>query len=176
MKLRHILKLWPGLEYLALHGSFRAWLTAMFYAVFASAVICTVLLWENLLSPNSQTLLLILFAFAWVLGLIVSHRFEKAFQESVREHQKAAVAQDILPLAQTEFLRSNFFEAERLLRERLTKFPEDVPTRFFLISVLKKQLRRDEALEQLAILENTETLGLWRLDLQREKAAILHED
>ncbi len=170
------LKLWPGLEYLARHGSFRAWLAAMFYAFFAMAVIATTLLWDSILPPFSQTLLLVFFTGTWILGLIVSRRFEKAFEESQKLRQKDAVAQDTLPLAQTEYLRLNFFESERLLRERLNKFPEDVPARFFLISVLKKQKRKDEALEQIAILEKTARLGLWSLDLPYEKKVLLNED
>ncbi|MBE6427543.1 MAG: hypothetical protein E7028_02985 [Planctomycetaceae bacterium] len=171
-----LLKLWPGLEYLARHGSFRAWLAAMFYAIFAMAVICVTLLWDSILPPFSQKLLLFLFTGTWILGLVVSSRFEKAFQEAQKQHQREAVAQDTLPLAQTEYLRQNFFEAERLLRERLTKFPEDVPARFFLISVLKKQKRKAEALEQIAILEKNPKLGFWGLDLPHEKKDLLNEE
>lgn len=171
-----LLKLWPGLEYLARHGSFRAWLVAMFYAFFAMAVIAVTLLWDSILPPFSQTLLLILFVGTWLLGLIVSRRFEQAFEEAQKQRRKDAAAQDTLPLAQTEYLRMNFFEAERLLRERLTKFPEDVPARFFLISVLKKQKRKDEALEQIAILEKNTQLGFWSLDIPHEKKALLNDE
>ncbi len=167
-----LLKLWPGLEYLVRHGSFRAWLAAMFYAFFAVAVLCATLLWDEILAPGPRTVLLILFAAVWIVGLVVSYRFEAAFQEEQRQRRKEAVILDILPLAQTEFLRQNFFEAERLLRERLERFPEDVAARFFLVSVLKFQRRIDEAREQLTILEENPQLGLWRLDLLHERETL----
>ncbi len=167
-----LLKLWPGLEYLVRHGSFRAWLAAMFYAIFAMAVLFGTVIWENVLPARSQFPLQLLFGMTWILGICVSHRFEKAFQEAQLQHKKNAVAEDTLPLAQTEFLRQNFYESERLLRERLTRFPEDVPARFFLISVLKWQKRKNEALEQLTILE-TMQLGIWRQDLPNEKRQLL---
>lgn len=164
-----LLKFWPGLDYLVRHGSFRAWLAAIFYAFFAMAVIGATLLWDGLLPAGSQTTLWILFGVTWVLGILLSQRFEKAFQESMKQRQQESTATDTLPLAQTAYLRQNFYEAERLLRERLAKFPEDVPARFLLISVLKRQERSDEALEHLSILERTPRLGLWGLDLLREK-------
>ena len=163
------LKLWPGLDYLVRHGSFRAWLGAMFYAFFAMVVLCVTLVWDDMMPLKSQKVLLVLFAFSWLLGIFVSHQFEKAFQESQKQRRKDSTANDILPLAQTEFLRQNFYEAEKLLREHLLKFPEDVPARFLLVSVLRHQKRVNDAREQLAILEKNQSLGLWALDLFREK-------
>ncbi|MCR5163187.1 MAG: hypothetical protein K6C40_04120 [Thermoguttaceae bacterium] len=163
------LKLWPGLDYLVRHGSFRAWLGAMFYAFFAMVVLCVTLVWDDMMPLKSQKVLLVLFAFSWLLGIFVSHQFEKAFQESQKQRSKDSTANDILPLAQTEFLRQNFYEAEKLLRERLLKFPEDVPARFLLVSVLRHQKRVNDAREQLAILEQNPALGLWGLELFQEK-------
>lgn len=171
-----LLKLWPGLEYLTRHGSFRAWLAAMFYALFAVTVLCATLLWDDILAPGPRTVLLILFAAVWIVGLIVSHRFEMAYQEEQRQRRKDAVILDTLPLAQTEFLRQNFFESERLLRERLERFPEDVAARFFLLTVLKFQRRIQDAREQLMILENNPQLGLWRLELNRERVILKELD
>ncbi len=167
-----LLKLWPGLEYLIRHGSFRAWLAAMFYALFALAVLCATLLWDEILAPGPRTVLLILFVVVWTVGLIVSQRFETAYLQEQAQRRKDAVVLDTLPLAQTEFLQQNFFEAERLLRERLERFPEDVATRFFLISVLKSQRRIEEARKQLDILEENPQLGLWRLDLPHEREVL----
>ena len=141
----------------------------MFYAFFAMVVLCLTLVWDDMMPLKSQKVLLVLFAFSWLLGIFVSHRFEKAFQESQKQRSKDSTANDILPLAQTEFLRQNFYEAEKLLRERLLKFPEDVPARFFLVSVLRRQKRVNDAREQLAILEQNPNLGLWVLDLFRDK-------
>ena len=163
------LKLWPGLDYLVRHGSFRAWLGAMFYAFFAMVVLCVTLVWDDMMPAKSQKVFLALFAVSWLLGILVSHRFEKAFQESQKQRSKDSTANDTLALAQTEFLRQNFYEAEKLLRERLLKFPEDVPARFFLVSVLRRQKRVNDAREQLAILEQNPNLGLWVLDLFRDK-------
>lgn len=164
-----LLKLWPGLDYLVRHGSFRAWLGAMFYAFFAMAVLCVTLVWDDIMPVQSRKVLLILFGITWLLGIFVSHRFEKAFQESQKQRKKDSVVNDTLPLAQTEFLRQNYYEAEKLLRERLLKFPEDVPARFFLVSVLRRQKRLNDAREQLAILEQNPALELWALELYKEK-------
>jgi len=163
------LKLWPGLDYLVRHGSFRAWLGTMFCAFFAMVVLSVTLVWDGLIPDRSQTVLLILFTVTWLLGIFVSHRFEKAFQENQKQKRKESVTTDILPLAQTEFLRQNFYEAEKLLRERLLKFPEDVPARFFLVTVLRHQQRPDDVRKQLEILEQNPQLGIWGLELYREK-------
>lgn len=164
-----LLKLWPGLECLARCGSFRAWLAAMFYAVFAMAVICVTLLWDSLLPPGSQTTLLVLFTATWVLGITASHRFETARIEAEKKHRKESLVQDTLPLAQTEYLRKNFYEAERLLRTRLQSFPEDIPAQMLLVSVLHRQKHIPEALETLAKIEQNSHLGFWGLDVLHEK-------
>lgn len=170
-----LLKLWPGLGNLARTGSFRAWLAAMFYAVFAMSVLCVTLVWDGLLPSASQTTLLVLFVVTWILGITASHRLEAARVEAAKQHQKDAVVQDILPLAQTEYLRKNFYEAERLLRIRVQSFPEDIPSQMLLVSVLHRQNRIPEASELLERIMQIPQPGFWILDIHREKEILKEE-
>ncbi|MDO4569001.1 MAG: hypothetical protein Q4D38_01290 [Planctomycetia bacterium] len=171
-----ICKFWPGLEYLRRFGSIAAWVVAMIYAFFASGIILTTLFWTEVAADSSQTILLVLFAAVWLLGVVASHRCEKVREEYERKHRQEALADDTLPLAQTAYLRRNFYEAERLLRARLDRFSDDVQSRLLLVSVLYRQQRIEDAKQQIALLEQNSTLGAWRLEVYREKQLLYSEE
>ena len=164
-----LFKFWPGFLPFYQHGSFTGWLLAMFFAWFAIAVVTGTLFWSEWIPAASHKTLWLMLGIAWVLGILISSQMESSLRQAEEKRARAATAEDTLPLAQTAYLRSEFYEAERILRERLAKFPEDVPARLLLASTLRQQNRKNDALAQLTQLETNSTVGSWLFEVHREK-------
>ncbi|MDO4583761.1 MAG: hypothetical protein Q4D62_06620 [Planctomycetia bacterium] len=141
----------------------------MFYAWFAMGVIACTFFWNEFLPKGSQTTLLLIFFLAWILGIFLSQQHEVAVEAREAQSQKNAMAEDTLFLAQTAYLRQDFYETERVLRERLSKVPEDIPARMLFVGMLRRLQRWDEVRQQLALLEQNPQLGGWYFEVWREK-------
>lgn len=141
----------------------------MLYAWFAIGVIATTFFWSEFIPKSSQTTLLLIFFLAWILGIFLSHQHEAALEAREAQVKKNALVEDTLPLAQTAYLRQDFYETERVLRDRLGKVPEDVPARMLLVGMLRRLQRWDEVRQQLALLEQNPQLGGWYFEVWREK-------
>lgn len=162
-------RFWPGFRLFYLRGSRLAWGVAMFYAWFALGVIACTFFWSEFIPKSSQTTLLLIFFLAWILGIFLSQQHETALEAKEALAKKNALAEDTLPLAQTAYLRQDFYETERLLRERLGKVPEDVPARMLLVGLFRRMQRWEEVQQQLTLLEQNPQSGAWYFEIWREK-------
>lgn len=169
MKLGWMANLWPGLAYLARYGAFGTWCVTMFYALCAMGMLTVGLVWTEIIPDATRNILWVIFAMIWFLGIFATTRSVRARQESDVRRRKESIVEDTLPLAQIAFLRREFYESETLLRKRLEKFPEDVPARLLLVSVLERQERLPEAFQQISVLESLPNLGPWWLETSRQK-------
>ena len=167
-----MLKLWPGLIPFYHYGSVWGWFLAMFFAWFAIVVVCGTLMWSEWIPAASHGTLWLILGVTWFLGVLISHQHETILRDTEAANEKKALAEDTLPLAQTAYLRRDFYEAERLLQERLQKFPEDVPARLLWVSVLRQQNRVADALAQLTLLETAYPAGKWLFEVRRERTLL----
>lgn len=168
--------LFPGLPQLYYHGSLGGLVIAMSFALFAMFVVSATVVWEEIVPPGSRGILLGMFAAAWVFGVAISWRTESQFRADEAKKKEDFQKNDTLYFAQTAYLRREWYEAERILRERLLSWPEDIPARFLLVSLLRRTDRRTEAESQLKTLEESPGLGNWFLDLYREREWVAEEN
>ena len=68
-----------------------------------------------------------------------------------------------------EYLKGNWFEAERALAELLDRSPRDADARLMLATLLRHAGRLDEAAEHLDRLERMEQSSKWRWEIRRER-------
>ncbi|MDO4573792.1 MAG: hypothetical protein Q4D98_01100 [Planctomycetia bacterium] len=160
---------WPGFTAFYYGGSLGGLAASLFYAWFACGVVACTLFWSEVIPRASQGTLLLIFVITWVLGILITGQNEAARRLAEEKRRKTAMAEDSLPLAQTAYLRQDFYEAERMLWSRLEKVPEDVPSRLLLVSVLRREKREEDAQRQLAILEANPEIGPWLFEVHREK-------
>ncbi len=144
--------LFPGLPQLVHRGSLAGWVLAMVYACFAMFVVAATIVWEEIIPPSAHGPLWGIFLVAWCLGIFISWQAEKHFQTKTAEKRADFQESDTLYLAQTAYLRREWFETERILHERLLAFPEDAPARLLLISMLRRTGREAEAEKQREML------------------------
>lgn len=145
--MRHLFSpyLFPGLPQLVYHGSLGGWVLAMTYAVLAMFFVSATVVWEEILPASAHGPLWGIFLTAWGLGVFISWRLEKNFQAAAEAKIADFHETDTLYPAQTAYLRRDWFETERILHERLLAFPEDIPARLLLISMLRRTGRVQEA-------------------------------
>ena len=175
--MRHLFSpyLFPGLPQLYYHGSPIGLVIAMIFAIFAIFVVSATLVWEEIVPPASRGVLLGMFVAAWVFGVAISWQTEKRFLADEAKKKEEFQKNDTLYLAQTAYLRREWYEAERILRERLMNWPGDVPAGFLLVSLLRRTDRRAEAENWLKTLEETPGLGSWFLEIYRERELLVED-
>lgn len=81
-------------------------------------------------------------------------------------------SQSAFILAQTEYLKGNWFEAEAILLEILQDFPRDAEAMLLLVGVLRHTERWQPALRRLDQLEMLDTASPWRFEINRERKII----
>lgn len=79
---------------------------------------------------------------------------------------------DLFIRAQTEYLRGEWFEARRLLEQRLTRFAADLEAQLLLAAVYRHERRLDAARRCLVGLERLPGAEKWRLEIERERCAL----
>ena len=131
--------LFPGLPQLYYHGSPAGWVVALAYVFFAMFVVSATIVWEEIIPRGSGTPLVGMFVVAWFLGVFLSWRKEADYCAKEEKRREDFSKNDPIYFAQTAYLRRDWFEAERLLRERLSNWPEDVPCRILLAAILRRK-------------------------------------
>ncbi len=82
---------------------------------------------------------------------------------------------DLLILAQTEYLRGNWFESESLLSKHLSENPDDITAALLLAGVLRRTKRWKQSelcLEQIRLRESS---ARWSEEIQRELEILTRE-
>jgi thioredoxin-like negative regulator of GroEL len=81
--------------------------------------------------------------------------------------------EDALQLAQNDYLRGNWFEAEATLLDVLQQQPRDAEATLLLVSVLRHTKRWQPALRRLGQLVLLESAQRWAEEIEREKRLIM---
>jgi thioredoxin-like negative regulator of GroEL len=82
---------------------------------------------------------------------------------------QADLAEDAFEKALEHYLKGDWFQAERLLSERLCSSADDLETRLMMATLLRHTGRLEEAAAQLDLLERFEGAGKWEWEIRRER-------
>lgn len=163
------LGLWPGLPGLWLRGSFAGLAAAVGFAALVDFVLATSLVWTEIWEPRATILWWSGVGLVWagsLVGWVVSKRRPEAAESD-------SPAGDLFPLAMTEYLRGNWFEADRLVANQLRAAPHDVEARLLRVSILRRTGKNHEARRLLDVLSRTDAATKWQFEIERERELIL---
>ena len=164
-----VLCLWPGLAQLWIRGAWSACAESFAFAAALNLLLIATAIWPNWLPAWQVRLGWMLMLAFWIGGFIQSYRkLPKWLSPS-----HSLVKSDLLPLAQVEYLRGNWFEAEGLLHRHLIEHSQDAESILLLVGVLRRTRRYQQALQWLSQLEKLEGADRWQLEIVAEKKQIL---
>lgn len=159
---RWALCLWPGLAQLW-QGSLGGLLAAIGFGLLVDLVVLGSLVW-NEWAPPGQILLAALVA----TGMGLASAAIDVRQTLTTKELNDETQQDLFPLATGEYLRGNWFEAERLCQQMLKLNPADLEARLLLATTCRRAKRQHEArreLEELSLLAGSEK---WKQEIESE--------
>ncbi len=160
--------LWPGLTQVWMRGSWTALAVAVVVGGTLNTALLATLVWRDLLPEQVRNTLWLAIGVLWAAGA-----FYSAFCESgAPPHRRLDPAEDAFPKAVAEYLKGNWYEAERTLAALLRQDVRDVPARLLLVSLLRRTGRLEEAGRQLDTLARFETADPWELEMKRERQQI----
>lgn len=159
------LGLWPGLPQLWLRGSWSGLAAASGFAALVDFVLATTLVWTEIWLPHQAGLWWGGVAAVW--GATATWWLTSGRREI--EPALPKPAGDLFPLALTEYLRGNHFEAERHVAALLRTAPQDVEARLLRVSILRRSGKTDEARRLLDVLARCQAATNWQFEIERER-------
>jgi thioredoxin-like negative regulator of GroEL len=128
-----------------------------------NAVLVSTCVWTEFVAAAPRIICWIFVGAAWTIaaGYWVWHDRQRAAISGKTEGQTFGEA-----LA--EYLKGNWFEAERRLNALLRRDEHDIEARLLLATLLRHTKRFDEATHQLNILAGLDGAQRWALEIHRE--------
>ncbi len=156
---------WPGFINLWTRGELYSLFVALLFAVILNIALLATLVWHEWLAVwTVRTLWVGLFiAASW--SLISNVVFARHFGV-LRSKQES---DQLLAIAQKDYLRGEYMEAEATLHRILGPGNEDVEAALLLAAVLRRTGRPRQALECLERLERFDTASVWNIEIQNER-------
>lgn len=151
--------LWPGLPQLWRHGHWQAWGLAAAFGLLLNLVLLSTVVWTEIVSPSVAAVAWGSLAVFWLISVVLSLRWRPA---------TLSPTQDLFPAALSEYLKGNWYEVERLCRQRLAERRGDVETQLLLATMLRHTQRLGEAREQLDRLALIEAAEPWSWEIRSE--------
>ena len=157
--------LWPGLPQLWTCGSW----SGLAMAVAAAAALDSLLLgtfgWSELIAENVRSAVWAACGIGWIIAAAYSARWCR---------RQAAVDQqggdeDKYGEALTQYLKGDYYQAERLLETLLRQNARDLEARLMLATLMRHTGRLEEAGRQLETLARFEGAGKWKLEIEHER-------
>ena len=138
---------WPGLPQLARDGNWAALAVAVAAAVLLNVVLLGTCVWTEFVAPAPRIICWVFLGAAWIAAIgywtwrdrqravVVGHSNDKTFEKAL-----------------AEYLKGNWFEAERTLSILLCRDEHDIEARLLMATLLRHTKRFDDATHQLNIL------------------------
>ncbi len=159
--------LWPGLPQLWRQGLWWGLALAVGFGILLNLLVMASFVWVELLGPVSLKLAWLTMSVLWLGSAAASVWHSWGVVPRV-----LGSAEAMFRTALSEYLKGNWFEAERTLGRLLEVRPRDVEARLLLATLLRHNGRLNEALEQLARLELLEDARRWAREIAVERQAI----
>lgn len=155
--------LWPGLPQLARDGNWAALAFAVAAAAALNAVLLGTWFWTDALAPQLRIICWVFLAVAWVVS---------AGYWAWTDRRPAApagkTAGEVFAETLEDYLKGNWFEAERKLNLLLRRDEHDLEARLLLATLLRHAKRFDDATHQLNVLVRLDGARQWALEIHRE--------
>lgn len=155
---------WPGLPTILATGSWLGLAWAVGFAVLINLLILASLWWPELLMSRVRMGLWLVTAVFWVGATIVSSRALRDLELS-EETVEGPSFRD----ATQKYLQADWFGAEQILLDLLSKNPRDVDSGLMLATLWRHTGRFEEASQQLDRLELLDGARKWRLEIHQER-------
>lgn len=182
--------LWPGLPHLWVSGSLAGLALAVAFTVLLNVLILTTVVWPQWLAPRVQLACGVSVALLWVAALIETRGELRRLAMQRETEQQIASDPDLesldpaenrrsdalLRLAQRHYLRAEWSDAERALRQLLKRDPEDSEAQLLLADTHRQMGRPVDALRRLRRLSTKEQADRWRFEVEREIARLESSD
>lgn len=163
--------LWPGLPQLWIEGSYSGLALAAGFALLVNLVLVATLGWTELLNTTLSSAAWSGMAVFWLVSAWLSLRWlNQAAPASL-----TAENDELYREAQSHYLRGSWFEAEVSLGRLLARQPRDADARLLLATLLRHTGRRDEATEQLRLLEKLDGAVKWQMEIRHERTLLADE-
>jgi hypothetical protein len=160
--------LWPGLPQLARDGNWAALAVAVAAAAALNAVLLGTCAWTDFVAPGPRIICWVFLGTAWT-GAIGFWTWNDRQRAAALGTSGGKTFQE----AQTEYLKGNWFEAERKLDFLLRRNEHDLEARLLMATLLRHTKRFDEATGQLNILAGLDGAHRWALEIHREGELLL---
>ena len=165
MIVKRLTCLWPGLPKLWYSGGWSGLLTACAFGALVNGLIASSLLWPEVAPTALRMVALSAAILWWITAGILALRDLPALASD----EGGAVNQGLFGLAQTEYLKGNWIEAEAHLRRLLRKRPHDVESLLLLATLQRRTNRGDQARQQLQQLSRLEAAKVWQVEIRCER-------
>jgi len=160
-----ILNLWPGLPQLWQRGTWQSLLVAVAFSALLNGALL-----ESFAGGMDRSGWLAVALWTAVGLAVIGQWLWRAFDTSpLAEDDSNDSARELLRLAQTEYLRGHWFQAEKLAGEILAADADDPEARLLLIATLRRSGRREAAQTELARLGSCPGAELWRIEIHQEQ-------
>jgi len=157
--------LWPGLPQLWVDGTWSGLALAVGFGILVDVWLLTTLVWVELVERSWVPV-------GWI-GLGLVWLSSACFSMWLRRSEPAEVArqsaEDLFRAALAEYLKGNWFEAEKILVSLLAEHPRDVEARLMLATLLRHTRRYREANDELSRLELIEASRTWTVEIASER-------
>jgi hypothetical protein len=157
--------LWPGLPHIWTRGSW----TALGVAIVAAVLICAAIVgsfgWAELITPAKRNAIWASLAAIWCVAAMVSA------VKLRRDPAKSKTGGVTSPFARAIdlYLKGDYYQAERELKNLLDQNVRDLEARLMLATLLRHTGRFDEASKQLDQLVCFDGAEKWDLEIQAER-------
>ncbi len=155
--------LWPGLPQLARDGNWAALAVAVAAAALLNAVFLGTWFWTDLFAPGLRIISWVLLGTAWSVS---AGYWAWADRRQAVAPGKAGGR--LFEEALEDYLKGNWFEAERKLNLLMRRDEHDLEARLLMATLLRHTKRFDDATHQLNLLVRLDGAQRWALEIHRE--------
>ncbi len=167
--------LWPGLPQLARDGNWAALAVAIAAAAVLNGVLLGTWFWTDMLPPAMHIICWVFLGVTWSFsagygawtdrrGTGRGTRYSGSGSAATSEEPGGKIFEEALE----DYLKGNWFEAERKLNILLRRDEHDLEARLLMATLLRHTKRFDEATHQLNLLVRLDGAHGWALEIHRE--------
>ncbi len=161
------LLLWPGLALLWVRGSWWGLSGALGFTVIGNLLLTASWMWTEWFGPSMLLTAWTLFVATWIFSTFIALWKWNEWVGPVERKN----SEDLFPLAQAQYLKGDWYEAESILGRLIQLDPSDVESHLMLTSIYRRTQRPELARRTLRYLERLKDSHQWLLEtrLEREK-------
>ncbi len=165
--------LWPGLAKLWLRGDFFALVLAIGFTVLFNLALLSTFVWPQWLGNSFPMVAWPIVGIVWLSHWFISSRMLDEMIDPGVQYDKRSDA--LFILAQTEYLNSNWHEAEALIVRQLRFRPRDVESRLLLATLHRHTGNYDNALDEIEQLLKFDESSRWQVEIERLQQQVEEE-